>query len=388
MWGLTTPLVLKADGTKFGKTESGTVWLDAGRTSPYQLYQFFLRSEDAVVGTYLRYFTFLAHEAILALDEATAGHPERREAQRELARQVCTLVHGRDETERAEQAAAALFGEDVALLDEQSILDVFADAPSTTAAPRPPGRRRGGRWSTCWSRPGWSRPRAGPAPPSNRGGPTSTTGGEDDVAGVIGPGDLLAGRYVVLRRGQEGLPPGAVRADPAVPPDRGGAPPRSYTDHHERPCRTIVGVSPVRLTTGLPETVLPEEPEAVRSGLEAALAQPADRRRHAVADVVRSEPRSLAAWAALGSLARDDVEAYACFRVGYHRGLDALRGAGGRARAWCGGPTSRTGGSSGASTGSARRPGPSASTTRRSGARSSSASSTRRGAPTGPGIPA
>ena len=112
VWGLTTPLVVKADGTKFGKTESGTVWLDAERTSPYQLYQFFLRSEDAVVGTYLRYFTFLDHEAILALDEATAGRPERREAHRELARQVCTLVHGSHETERAEQAAAALFTED------------------------------------------------------------------------------------------------------------------------------------------------------------------------------------------------------------------------------------------------------------------------------------
>jgi hypothetical protein len=87
-------------------------------------------------------------------------------------------------------------------------------------------------------------------------------------------------------------------------------------------------VSPVRLTTGLPETVLPEEPGSVLAGLESAMAQPGDRRRHAVSDVVRAEPRSLAAWAALGSLARDDVEAYACFRVGYHRGLDALRAAG------------------------------------------------------------
>ncbi len=86
--------------------------------------------------------------------------------------------------------------------------------------------------------------------------------------------------------------------------------------------------SPVRLTSGLPETVLPAESESVSAGLEAALAQPADRRRDAVADVVRAAPRSQAAWAALGSLARDDVEAYACFRVGYHRGLDALRGAG------------------------------------------------------------
>src|SRR5258708_922430 len=86
--------------------------------------------------------------------------------------------------------------------------------------------------------------------------------------------------------------------------------------------------SPVRLTSGLPETVLPEDSEAVLTGLATAPAQPADRRRHAVADVVRADPTSLSAWAALGSLARDDVEAYACFRVGYHRGLDALRGAG------------------------------------------------------------
>lgn len=87
-------------------------------------------------------------------------------------------------------------------------------------------------------------------------------------------------------------------------------------------------VAAVRLTSGLPETVLPEEPDAVRVALAGALAQPGERRRHAVADVVRADPRSLAAWAALGALARDDVEAYACFRVGYHRGLDALRGAG------------------------------------------------------------
>ena len=101
VWGLTTPLVLKADGTKFGKTESGTVWLDPDRTSPYQLYQFFLRTEDAVVGTHLRYFTFLSHEAILGLDASTDSHPDRREAQRELARQVCTLVHGAAATARA-----------------------------------------------------------------------------------------------------------------------------------------------------------------------------------------------------------------------------------------------------------------------------------------------
>jgi hypothetical protein len=87
-------------------------------------------------------------------------------------------------------------------------------------------------------------------------------------------------------------------------------------------------VSAVRLTTGLPETVLPPEPPDVAAVLRDALAQPGERRRHAVSDAVRAQPGSLDAWAALGSLARDDVEAYACFRVGYHRGLDALRGSG------------------------------------------------------------
>ncbi len=91
---------------------------------------------------------------------------------------------------------------------------------------------------------------------------------------------------------------------------------------------TPTDTSAVRLTTGLPETVLAREPEGLRTALAQALAQPGERRRHAVSDVVRADPRSLEAWAALGSLARDDVEAYACFRVGYHRGLDALRGSG------------------------------------------------------------
>ncbi len=85
---------------------------------------------------------------------------------------------------------------------------------------------------------------------------------------------------------------------------------------------------PVRLTTGLPDTVLPAEPPSVTARLEEALGQPNEHRRHAVSEVVRGAPGSSAAWAALGSLARDDVEAYACFRVGYHRGLDALRRAG------------------------------------------------------------
>ncbi len=134
VYGLTSPLVLKADGTKFGKTESGAVWLDPARTSPYQLHQFLLRVEDAMVGTYLRYFTFLDREAIEALDEETASHPERRAAHRALAREVTLLVHGEAELLRAERSAAALFSEEIADLDEPTLLDLCAEAPRTLLA--------------------------------------------------------------------------------------------------------------------------------------------------------------------------------------------------------------------------------------------------------------
>ena len=134
VYGLTTPLVVKADGTKFGKTESGTVWLDAARTSPYQLYQFFYRSEDSVVGSYLRYFTFLDHDTIRALDEATAAHPERREAQRALAREVCTLVHGETECARAETASVALYSGTLASLDEDMLVELRKETPASTWA--------------------------------------------------------------------------------------------------------------------------------------------------------------------------------------------------------------------------------------------------------------
>ena len=201
-FGLTTPLVLKADGTKFGKTESGTVWLDAARTSPYQLYQFFLRTEDTVVGTYLRYFTFLPHQALLILDEATAEHPERREAQRVLAREVCTLIHGEDETGRAEHAAAALFGGELAGLDEHMLLDVFADAPSTDLA-----RTRldgdGALLVDLLAETGLVDSKSKARTTVSQGGAYVNNMREDDVARCLTTADLIADRYLVLRRGKK-----------------------------------------------------------------------------------------------------------------------------------------------------------------------------------------
>ncbi|MGA2520189.1 MAG: tyrosine--tRNA ligase [Acidimicrobiales bacterium] len=202
VYGLTTPLVLKADGTKFGKTESGTVWLDPARTSPYQLSQFLLRSEDSVVGAYLRYFTFLDHDDIRALDEATEKHPERREAQRALARQVCTLVHGEAEAVRAEAAAQAMYSGELASLDEPTLLEVCAEIPTST------------RTRADLDGPGLSLVDAlvdaGLARSKGQARTLVTQGGvyvndrrvqETDAA--MGPGDLRFGRYLVLRKGRD-----------------------------------------------------------------------------------------------------------------------------------------------------------------------------------------
>ena len=108
-YGITMPLVTTASGQKFGKSEKGNVWLDAERTSPYELYQFFLNTEDRDVGRFLRIYTSLELLSILALDAAVAAAPEKREAQRVLAREVTALVHGADEARKAEETARALF---------------------------------------------------------------------------------------------------------------------------------------------------------------------------------------------------------------------------------------------------------------------------------------
>ena len=107
---MATPLLTKADGTKFGKTESGTVWLDPTLTSPYAFHQFFLNAEDAKVVDYLKVFSFRSREEIEALAQATIDAPYKREAQRALADDVTDLVHGVAEREAAVAAASALFG--------------------------------------------------------------------------------------------------------------------------------------------------------------------------------------------------------------------------------------------------------------------------------------
>jgi tyrosyl-tRNA synthetase len=129
--GLVWPLMTAASGTKFGKTEKGTIWLDPRRTLPFRFYQFWLNTDDRDVVTYLKSFTFLDRDAIAALEKTTADAPEKREAQRALAREVTTLVHGAEQTGRAEHASSVLFGEDITTLSADEVLAVFDDVPST-----------------------------------------------------------------------------------------------------------------------------------------------------------------------------------------------------------------------------------------------------------------
>ena len=184
---------------QFGKTESGTVWLDPGRTSPYLLYQFFLNADDAVVGQYLRYFTFLTHEQIEALDVETATRPERRAAQRAVAKAVCALVHGPEETERAERASAVLFAEEIATLDEQTLLALVDDAPSGIWTRRELGTLP---LVDVLVASGLVSSKSDARRAISQGGIYVNNRREPEAERVIRTEDLLHDRYVFLRRGR------------------------------------------------------------------------------------------------------------------------------------------------------------------------------------------
>ena len=129
-WGWTFPLITKSDGTKFGKTATGAVWLDAARTSPYRLYQFFVNTEDAKVCEYLRKFTFLTREQIEPLEAAHAAAPGAREAHKALAREVTTIVHGADALAGALKASEILFGGSLDGVTETIFNDVVGEVPT------------------------------------------------------------------------------------------------------------------------------------------------------------------------------------------------------------------------------------------------------------------
>ena len=128
--GIVLPLVTTSSGTKFGKTEAGTVWLDPERTSAFRFYQFWLNADDRDVIKYLKIFTWLDRAMIAALEKTVTEAPEKRVAQRTLAREVTSMVHGSAELDRAERASSVLFGGSLADASVEDILLVFDDAPA------------------------------------------------------------------------------------------------------------------------------------------------------------------------------------------------------------------------------------------------------------------
>ena len=131
-YGVTVPLVKDASGKKFGKSEGNAMYLDSRKTSCYKFYQFFLRSEDAVVVRYLKAFTFLPLAEIAELEEAVKTAPEKREAQKVLAEDVVRRVHGEEGLAQARRATAALFGGSLEGMSAEELLSVFEDAPSAS----------------------------------------------------------------------------------------------------------------------------------------------------------------------------------------------------------------------------------------------------------------
>ncbi|WP_246608166.1 tyrosine--tRNA ligase [Paractinoplanes toevensis] len=193
----TTPLVLKADGSKFGKSEGGAVWIDPEMTSPYAFYQFWINSDDRDVSQYLRYFSFKSREELEELEKATAERPQARLAQRALALEVTALVHGEEEAAQAVAASQALFGRGSlsdlsagtlrAALAEAGLASVRGELPTLGALLRSSGL----------------------VASANEARRTISEGGAylnneriTDGEAVLDPAVLLHGRYLVLRRGK------------------------------------------------------------------------------------------------------------------------------------------------------------------------------------------
>jgi tyrosyl-tRNA synthetase len=202
---LTTTLITKSDGTKYGKTEGGgTVWLDPEMMSPYAFYQFWLNAEDSQVGRLLRVFTFRSREEIEALEEATRERPQAREGQRALAADVTTLVHGERATGQAIAASQALFGRGTLdELDERTLRDATAELARATVDV-------GTAVVDAFVAAGLAPSRSGARRTISEGGAYVNNAKVDDVDAVFAAEQLLHGRYVVLRRGRKALAAGVV----------------------------------------------------------------------------------------------------------------------------------------------------------------------------------
>jgi tyrosyl-tRNA synthetase len=199
--GLTTPLLTKTDGTKFGKTEGGAVWLNAEKTSVYKFYQFLIQVEDAQVVLLLKYFTFLPREEIDALAVQHAAAPERRDAHRKLALELTTLIHGPDAAKDAIRASEILFGGSLEGITEKQFDEVIAEVPNVTLSKQTLGQPAGALIDVLVA--SQLCPSKGQARKDIQANGVNVNNVRvTDIALVLTPDHLLFGKFVLLRKGK------------------------------------------------------------------------------------------------------------------------------------------------------------------------------------------
>ena len=199
--GLTTPLLVKADGSKFGKTEGGSVWLSSAKTSVYRFYQFLIQVEDAQVIQLLKFFTFLPMEDVAALKDQHKATPERRDAHKKLALELTHLVHGESATADAVRASEILFGGSLEGITEAQFDEVIAEVPNVTLAKNILGQPAGALIDVLIA--------AGLSPSKGQARKDIEAGGINvnnvratDIKLVLGTEHLLFGKFVLLRKGK------------------------------------------------------------------------------------------------------------------------------------------------------------------------------------------
>ncbi|MFT8744021.1 MAG: tyrosine--tRNA ligase [Lentilactobacillus hilgardii] len=197
-YGMTIPLLLKADGTKFGKSEGGNVWLDPEKTTPYEFYQFWLNQDDRDVVKYLKYFTFLDKTEIDDLEKKVQTHPEKREAQRRLAQEVTKFVHGPKAVESAERISKALFSGEVAVLTTTEIEQGFKNMPTVNVSSEPLNIVQ---WLVDATKIESSRRQA--REDINNGAIRINGAKIQDTDFEINPSDKFDGKFVIVRRGKK-----------------------------------------------------------------------------------------------------------------------------------------------------------------------------------------
>ena len=201
-YGLVYPLIVKSDGTKFGKTESGSVWLDPKRTSPYRFYQFWFNTDDADVVRYLKFFTWLTEVEVAEMAAKVAAQPEKREAQQYLAREMTRMAHGETALARAEVASRVLFGGALTGLSAGDVQEIFEDVPASTL-PRQQFEGDGMSVLDVLTAAKLATSKGDARRTVEGGGVYINNQQVSDAARTVALSDAIDGQFVVLRKGRK-----------------------------------------------------------------------------------------------------------------------------------------------------------------------------------------